>query len=364
MRVKEVLSKLEEWAPLPLQESYDNSGLIVGDAEVEVTGILVALDCTEAVIDDAIAQNCNLIVSHHPIVFKGLKRLTGSNYVERTVIKALKNNIALYAIHTNLDNVQTGVNQRIADRLNLVNRKILAPKTAHLRKLVVFCPHQQVDAVRSAMFDAGAGSIGDYDECSFNLKGEGTFRGLEDSNAFVGEQGKRHTEPETRIEVLYAAHQEGTILTAMKTAHPYEEVAHDIYSLENTDNTVGAGMVGELEQEMDEMAFLLKLKKQMNTDCVRYTPFRGQPVKRVALCGGSGSFLLNRAKSSGADVFITGDFKYHDFFDADEQIVIADIGHYESEQFTIDLLIEYLANQFTNMSISATRVNTNPIHYL
>lgn len=364
MRVKEVLSKLEEWAPLPLQESYDNSGLIVGDANAEVTGILVSLDCTEAVIDDAIAQNCNMIVSHHPIVFKGLKRLTGSNYVERTVIMALKNNIAIYAIHTNLDNVQTGVNQRIADRLDLVNRKILAPKTEHLRKLVVFCPHQQAEAVRSAMFDAGAGGIGDYDECSFNLKGEGTFRGLENSNAYVGEKGKRHTEPETRIEVLYAAHQERAILSAMITAHPYEEVAHDIYALKNVDHTVGTGMVGELETEMDEMAFLLQLKKQMNTDCVRYTPLRGLPVKRVALCGGSGSFLLNRAKSTGADVFITGDFKYHDFFDADDQIVIADIGHYESEQFTIDLLLERMSSQFSNMRVTATRINTNPIHYL
>lgn len=364
MKVKEVLSNLEKWAPLPLQESYDNSGLIVGDADAEVTGILVSLDCTESVIDDAIAQNCNLIVSHHPIVFKGLKRLTGSNYVERTVLKAIKNDIALYAIHTNLDNVQTGVNQRIADRLNLVNREILAPKKEHLRKLVVFCPHQHAEAVRSAMFDSGAGGIGDYDECSFNLKGEGTFRGLDNSNAYVGEKGKRHTEPETRIEVLYAAHQERRILNAMISAHPYEEVAHDIYSLENPDHTVGAGMIGELETEMDEMAFLLKLKKQMNTNCVRHTPLRGMPVKRVALCGGSGSFLLHRAKSSEADVFITGDFKYHDFFDADNQIVIADIGHYESEQFTIDLLVERLSKHFPNTLISATSVNTNPIHYI
>lgn len=364
MKVFDIAKSLEEWAPLNHQESYDNSGLLVGDPETDVTGILVSLDCTEEVIEDAIHKNCNLIVSHHPIVFRGLKRLTGSSYVERTVIKAIRNGIALYAVHTNLDNVLTGVNERIAARLGLENCKILAPKNGHLRKLVVFAPRDHAEKVRTALFGAGAGAIGKYDQCSYNIQGEGTFRGLEGSDGYLGEIGKRHTESETRIEVIYPRHLEKGILRAMMDAHPYEEVAHDIYSLTNTDQTIGSGMIGELEKAMPGEAFLRLLKDRMKTDCIRHTALLAKPIKKVALCGGSGSFLLKNAKQLDADIFITGDFKYHEFFDADGDIVIADIGHYESEQFTVDLLVEFLSRSFAELKITPTVVKTNPIHYI
>lgn len=363
MKVFEITKSLESWAPLDHQESYDNSGLIVGDANMELTGVLVSLDCTEAVVAEAMRKNCNLIVSHHPIIFGGMKRLTGNNHVERTVISAIKNDIALYAIHTNLDNIQTGVNNRIADRLELNDRKILAPKSGHLRKLVVFCPHDHAGAVRSAMFKAGAGAIGDYDECSFNLKGEGTFRGLENSNAFVGEKGEQHTEPETRIEVIYPKHLEHRIIEAMVEAHPYEEVAHDIYALTNTDKEIGSGMVGTIPSPMAQKDFLAFLKDRIQTECIRHTPLSDKPIQKVALCGGSGSFLLAAAKRAGADVFITGDFKYHDFFHAEGEILIADVGHYESEQFTVQLLGDYIREKFPTFAVHFTEENTNPINY-
>lgn len=363
MNIGEVTDILERWAPLELQEGYDNAGLIVGDPATEVKGVLVALDCTEEVVEEAIREGCNLIVTHHPIVFKGLKKLNGKNYVERVVIRSIQNNIALYAAHTNLDHVQTGVNHEIADRLKLTNRRILAPKRELLCKLVVFCPHDKADDVRKALFAAGGGAIGNYDECSFNLKGEGTFRGGDNTNPYLGEKGKRHTEPETRIEVLYQAHNERVLLNAMRAAHPYEEVAYDLYSLRNEDYTTGAGMVGELENEMAENDFLSLLKESMKTACVRHTALRNKPIRKVALCGGSGSFLLKNALRAKADVFITGDFKYHEFFDAEKRLVIADIGHYESEQFTVDLIEEVLKERLPGLTVMKTSVNTNPVSY-
>lgn len=363
MNIRAITDIMEQWAPLELQEGYDNAGLIVGDADTEVNGVLVTLDCTEEVVEEAIRERCNLIVAHHPIVFKGLKKLNGKNYVERVVIKAIQNNIALYAAHTNLDHVQTGVNHRIADRLGLINRRILAPKQNLLCKLVVFCPHNHAEKVRSALFSAGAGEIGNYRECSFNLKGEGTFLGGENTNPYVGEKGKRHTEPETRIELLYQSHSERKILKAMYDAHPYEEVACDLYNLRNQDHTTGAGMIGELEHEMPETEFLAFLKDKMNAVCVRHTTMRNKPVRKVALCGGSGSFLLENALRASADVFVTGDFKYHEFFDAESRLVIADIGHYESEQFTVDLIEDHLKSRLSDLALKRTSVNTNPVSY-
>ncbi len=363
MKIKDVARYLENLAPKNYQESYDNAGLLVGDADSEVCGILVSLDCTEAVVEEAVRRNCNLIVSHHPIIFGGLKRLTGANYVERTVLSAIRNDIALYAIHTNLDNIQAGVNNRIADRLKLTNREILVPKSGHLRKLVVFCPMDHAELVRQAVFSAGAGAIGNYSECAFNLVGEGTFKGGDYTKPFVGRKGERHTEKETRIEVVFRSHQQSQVVKAMRQAHPYEEVAYDIYQLENADQRVGAGMVGLLPKPMDVEDFLAMLKKSMNTQLIRHTRLFNEPLRKVAVCGGSGSFLLPAAKQSGADVFITGDFKYHEFFDAEDQIIIADIGHYESEQFTIDLLVEYLQENFPTFAVHFTEVNTNPINY-
>jgi dinuclear metal center YbgI/SA1388 family protein len=364
MNASEIISYLEELAPPSLQESYDNAGLLVGDKNTEVKGILVSLDCTEDVIEDALSQGCNIIISHHPVVFSGLKRFNGKNYVERTVMKAIKNDVMLYAIHTNLDNVSEGVNRKIADRLGLLNTKILHRKKQLLKKIVTYCPTENAEAVREAMCDVGAGNIGNYDQCTFNTPGIGTFRGNENAKAYVGKQGEIHSESEIRIETAVPEYKLKAVLNAMRDAHPYEEVAFDIYPIENVWRDVGSGMVGDLPEEMDALQFLNSLKETMNTNCVRYTLPHKAKVKRIALCGGSGSFLLGNAITENADVFITGDFKYHQFFDAESRVIIADIGHFESEQFTIELLAEKLAKNFPTFVPRLTRVNTNPINYL
>lgn len=364
MKASEVIEFLEQLAPLSLQDSYDNSGLLVGDPSTEITGIMVSLDCTEDVLEDALRQGCNLIVSHHPIIFSGLKRFNGSNYVQRTVIKAIKNDLLLYAIHTNLDNVIDGVNGKIAEQLGLVNTRILQPKKGILKKVVTYCPVSHAEIVRTAMCDAGAGKIGNYDQCSFNISGIGTFRGNEKTTPYVGEKGEIHAENEVRIETIVAEHSVKQVLKAMRDAHPYEEVAFDIHPLENAWNEVGSGMIGELREEMDALEFLRSLKISMKTDCVRYTLPHKKNVKRIAVCGGSGSFLLETALSAAADVLITADFKYHQFFDAEDRMIIADIGHYETEQFTMQFLADKLAHKFVTFAPRLTRVRTNPINYL
>ena len=361
--IRNVIEALEKKAPLSLQESYDNSGLSVGNVDTDVKGILVSLDCTEEVIDEALSLNCNLIVTHHPLIFSPLKKITGSNYVEKCVIKAIQNNIAIYSSHTNLDNITTGVNGKIAEKLKLQEIKILRPAKGNLRKLVTYCPESHADLVRNAIFDAGAGQIGDYDHCSFNVTGEGSFRAGDKSNPFVGEKNKDHVEPEIRIESIFHDFNESKIITDLINAHPYEEVAYDIYKLENTDHQHGIGMVGELENEASLDTFLQTLKETFNTGVIRHTTTTKNKIKHVAVCGGSGSFLINEAIKSGADIFVTSDLKYHQFFDADSKIVLADIGHFESEQFTTELLVEYLKDIFTNFATHFSGINTNPINY-
>lgn len=364
MKVADIVKYLDSIAPPALQEPYDNARLICGDPGMKVSEVLVSLDCTEEVVQDAIDKGCNMIVSHHPIVFGGLKSFTGKNYVERTVMKAIKHDIALFAIHTNLDNVHTGVNKQICDVLGLVDEKILAPKKGLLKKLVVFVPMENVEDVRQAMFDAGAGVIGDYDECSYNLMGEGTFKPGEGTNPHVGEKGSRHVEKEVRVEVVVPSYKLTGVLESMKAAHPYEEVAFDVYSIENVHPLIGSGMIARLKAPLDEKEFLLFVKKELKCGVIRHTPLLGKKIERVALCGGAGSFLLDDAIRSGADVFITGDFKYHQFFDAENKLVIADVGHYESEQYTMELLQSHLSKKFPNFGVRLTDINTNPINYL
>ena len=364
MKASEIINFLEEWAPPSLQESYDNSGLIVGDRNAEVTGILVSLDCIESTVEEALSTGCNMVIAHHPIVFGGLKRFNGSNYVERTVIKAIKNDVLIYAIHTNLDNVQTGVNRMIGEKLGLKNLKILQPKKGLLKKVVTFCPIDHAEKVRSAMFEAGAGKIGEYDSCSFNLDGTGTFRGSENTNPHVGEPGKLHSESEVRVETIIPSHLQKAVLKAMQEAHPYEEVAYDIYPLENQWNEVGSGMIGELDSAMSASDFLGHIKSSMNVPALRHTEVLKDSIKKVAFCGGSGSFLINAAKGKGADVFITSDIKYHQFFDADGRIVLVDIGHYENEQFTCDLIAEKLKGNFPTFAVRLSETSTNPIKYV
>ncbi|MCH2214415.1 MAG: Nif3-like dinuclear metal center hexameric protein [Flavobacteriales bacterium] len=362
-QIKEICRYLEEWAPKAYAESYDNVGLLVGDREEQVKGVLVSLDCIEDVVDEAIENECNLIVSHHPIIFKGLKKITGQNYVERTVLKAIKNGIALYAIHTNLDSVMTGVNAKIAERMGLRNLSILSPKKESLNKLIVFVPSSDSEKLREALFCAGAGEIGNYSNCSFNLEGKGTFHPNEGANPTIGKIGGTQYENETRIEVMFPSYLSGTVLHAMKKAHPYEEVAYYLQSLENHNQYVGSGMVGDLPEELSSEQFLEKLKRSMELKSIRYTQTHNANIKKVAICGGSGSFLLSQAKSQKADAFVTGDFKYHEFFDSEGEIMIADIGHYESERFTVPLIGDYLRKKFTTFAIRLTEVNTNPIHY-
>ncbi|MDT3403048.1 Nif3-like dinuclear metal center hexameric protein [Mucilaginibacter terrae] len=363
MKLHELTSYLESIAPLSYQEDYDNSGLIVGNGNQEITQGLISLDCTEAVVDEAIRTGCEVIISHHPIVFKGLKKFNGKTYVERVVEKAIRYNIALYAIHTNLDSVINGVNARIGQTLGLQNLRILAPKNGILKKLVTYVPLSHAAKVREALFKAGAGQVGDYSECSFNTEGIGTFKGGDDTNPYVGNPGQQHQEAEVRIETIYPAQLESKILMALFLNHPYEEVAYDLYTLTNQHQQVGSGMIGELETPVGELEFLSHLKSKMQAAIIRHTALTGKSVKKVAVCGGSGGFLLKQAIAAGADIFVTADYKYHEFFDAEGKIVIADIGHFESEQFTQHLLYEIIQKKFSNFALRLTEINTNPIKY-
>jgi dinuclear metal center YbgI/SA1388 family protein len=366
MKIKELIRLLERYAPPVYAEDYDNVGLLTGNADAEITGVLCTLDCTEAVVEEALKKKCNLIVAHHPIVFKGLKKITGANYVERTIIKAIKNDMAIYAIHTNLDNVYAGVNQEIARLLGLKNTSILVPKQNQLVKLAVFVPNDHLANVQDALFAAGAGHIGNYSDCSFNTEGKGTFKALEGTDPYVGKQGERHTEPETRVEVVLEKPLLHTAITAMKAAHPYEEVAYDLFPLANAHAGIGSGMVGEFEKPMAEKDFLALVKTTFRCGVVRHTALTGQPVLRVAVCGGSGSFLLKNAIGAGAQAFVTADFKYHEFFDAEEKILVADTGHFENEQFTAGLLARYIEQGIKNIATFAVRlseVETNPVKY-
>jgi len=363
MRLKEIAAYLEKYAPLYLQESYDNSGLSVGDPEMEISRALICIDVTQEVIQEAISGKFDMIISHHPVIFGNLKRLTGKSLTEQVVYGAIKNDIALYSVHTNLDNIISGVNGIIAEKLGLNVVKVLKPKRGVLRKLVTFCPEAHSDKVRTAIFDAGAGVIGKYDSCSYNTDGFGTFRAGEGTRPYVGEVNKLHSEKEFRIETIFPVYLERQVIRALVDSHPYEEVAYDIYPLENEYEMAGSGMIGELPASMTEKNFLLGLKKILNIPVIKHSDVRGKEIKKVAFCGGSGSFLISEAIYSGADIFLTGDIKYHQFFDADGRIVIADIGHFESEQFTRELIYRLLNQKFPNFALQISKVNTNPINY-
>lgn len=363
MQIGDIIRFLETLAPPSLQESYDNAGLLTGSANWTCSGVLVSLDATEEVIMEAKQKGFNLVVAHHPIVFGGLKKITGKNYVERAVIASIKHDIAIYAIHTNLDNVMTGVNAKMAQRLGLVNSTILQPKSGLLKKLFTFVPVSHAEFVRAAIFHAGGGHIGNYSECSFNAAGKGTFKAADGTNPFVGEIGKRHEEDELKIEVIFPSWLEHSIIAAMIKAHPYEEVAYDVISLDNRLQTTGSGMMGELPKPMIPNDFLQLLKDQFNLSIIKHTVPPAKPIHKVALCGGAGSFLTKAALAAGADAYVTGDVKYHEFFDAENRLLLADIGHWESEQFTIDLLADHLQQKFPTFAVLKTTVKTNPVEY-
>jgi dinuclear metal center YbgI/SA1388 family protein len=363
MLVKEIIRELEKFAPTAYAEDFDNVGLLTGSPGSEVSGILVTLDTLETVVDEAIEKNCNLIVAFHPIIFSGLKKLTGSNYVERAILKAIKNDIAIYAIHTALDNSFKGVNDMICEQLGLIERAILIPQPGTIKKLVTFAPKKNAAEVREALFAAGAGTIGNYDHCSFSVAGSGSFRGNEASNPVIGRKGETHYEEEMQIGVTFPRHLEKNILNALFDNHPYEEVAYEVTTLENPNQHIGMGMTGILKEEMEEKAFLEQVKKTFGSGCIRHSALLEKPIKKVAVLGGSGSFAINQAIAAGADIFITADLKYHDFYKAEQRLVLADVGHYESEQYTKTLLTTYLKKKFANFAVVLSNTETNPIKY-
>ena len=364
MKIKEITDFLEEIAPLHYQEAYDNSGLIIGNKEDVVHGALITLDCTEEVVEEAISKKCNLIIAHHPIIFGSINKINGNNYIERVIIKAIKNNISIYAIHTNLDNVIHGVNGKIAEKLGLVNCQILKPKSRLIKKLVVYCPKSHVSSLKESLFENGAGEFKKYDNCSFSVLGNGTFRPKKGSNPYLGKENEVESVQEERLEFFYNVEDEKMLLDCLFKNHPYEQVAYQIYLLDNLSTEIGSGIIGELEEEVETGNFLKDVKDKMNTDCIRFTKKVKKTIKKVAVCGGSGSFLLEQAKIKKADIFISSDFKYHEFFNAENTIIIADIGHFESEQYTKELIYDMLREKFTKFAVQLSKVNTNPINYL
>jgi dinuclear metal center YbgI/SA1388 family protein len=364
MTLQQIKTFLDNQYPLAFQESYDNAGLITGNLSQEITGVLISLDCTEAILAEAMAANCNMIVCHHPIIFKGLKKITGSNYVERVIIKAIKNDIAIYAAHTNVDNMHLGVNAKICEKLGLHNCSILAPTSGNLQKLYTYAPKANAEDVLQAVFAAGAGIIGNYSECSFVVSGTGSFKPGADAHPKIGQAGgPRELVDEVKIEVIYPKHLKNKVLQALSNLTYYEEKAYEILDLANTNQYIGSGMIGNLAQPMAADEFLRFVKNTFNCGVIKHTAILGKPIQKVAVCGGSGSFLTQNAIAAGADIYISSDMKYHEFFDADGQIIMADIGHYESEQYTGEIFLAAIQEKFPNFAVLFSKGNTNPVKY-
>ncbi len=364
MKIKQLITEIESLIPLNYAEDFDNVGLLVGNSEQEISGVLISHDTTEKVVEEAIEKGMNFILSFHPIIFKGLKTITGKNYVERVVMKAIKKDIAIYAIHTALDNRSFGVSGILADKLGLENQKVLLPQSKTLRQLVTYAPVSDAENIRQVLFDAGAGNIGKYSECSFNVKGIGTYKAKDGANPHIGKIGKRQEEPEERISIIFPKHLQSKILQSLFEKHPYEEVAYEIFELQNNNQEIGLGIIGELKNDVDEQVYLKFLKEKLQLQCIRHSNLRKKPIKKIAILGGSGAFAINAAKGSGADIYITSDIKYHEFYQGENQMVIADIGHFESEQYTKLFLYEQLTKKIRNFAVALSETNTNPINYL
>ncbi len=365
VKIKDIAKIIEETAPLSIQESYDNSGLLIGDPDLEVSGILVCIDITEAVVNEAIDKKLNLIVSHHPLIFSGIKKLLGKTDQEKALIKAIKSDVSIYAAHTNLDNLLIGgVNSILADKLNLVDRKVLRTKSNQLLKLITYAPKLHIQRIRESLFEIGAGVIGNYDSCSFSSEGTGSFKANDDAHPFIGKNNELHFEAETKIELILPTFLKNQVISKLLEVHPYEEPAFDLIPLENKYQNIGSGLVGELPEELDFMEFLNKFKLIIQTNSVKVTAITKNKIKRIALCGGSGSFLLKDAINANADVFISADFKYHDYFETENRIIIVDAGHFETEQFTKDILKEIITKKLPKFAVQISEINTNPIKYL
>lgn len=364
MKIREITNAIEQLAPLPLQESFDNSGVQVGDINNEAKAALLCIDVTEEVIDEAIALGCNLVISHHPLAFRPFKSLTGKSYIERCVMKACKNDIVVYAAHTNLDNAKNGINAYLASKLNLEQVRILSPQQKALLKLVTFVPTDHLDNVRSALFNAGAGKIGNYDSCSYSSSGYGTFKAEEGTNPFCGVQGELHMEAECRLEVILPLYKRADVVQSLIAVHPYEEPAFDMFMLENVWEQAGSGIVGSLSEEMEEDEFLYFVKDTLRLNVVQHSKFSARKIRDVAICSGSGAFLIPQAIRYGADIFITGEAKYNDFYDVEDKMLLATIGHYESEIYTKDIFYEYLSKKYPNFALNKSGYDENPVKYL
>ncbi len=363
MTVAQIAAGLEKLAPLPFAEDFDNVGLLVGDPGMEVTGVLVTLDTLETVLDEALNKKCNLVVSFHPILFQGIKRLTGATYVERVVARAIEHRIAIYSMHTALDNVREGVSRKLGEVLGLRRMHTLVPKKGQIKKLVTYVPEASREGLLERLFQAGAGQLGNYTHCSFTNPGTGSYLPGEQAQPAVGQQGKLSREPEQQLHITFTADREKAVLRALLENHPYEEVAYEISTLENAYQHLGMGMVGDLDQPMEAKAFLQQLRDRLHTPCIRHSPLTEKPVRRVAVLGGSGAFAIGAARAAMADFLVTADLKYHQFYQAEGQLVIADVGHYESEQFTKNLLADYLSEKFPNFAIHLSETQTNPVNY-
>jgi dinuclear metal center YbgI/SA1388 family protein len=357
----QIARQLENLAPLAYQENYDNSGMLLGDPQTPILGVLTCLDVTESVLQEALELKANLIVAHHPIIFSGLKRLSGQNQTERVVMRSIKEGICLYALHTPLDKVLGGTNAFLAQKLELSSLKILAPEKGRLKKLTVFVPQTHSSELLEALAQAGAGNIGNYSHCSFVVQGQGSFKPNERANPFLGKAGEIERVDESRIEVIFPSHIEPQVLKALKEAHPYEEVAYFVYDLANSHSQVGLGMLGELPEAMSGERFLEYCAQKLSLKVIRHTALLPE-IKTVAVCSGSGTSLLPKALSQKAQAFVSSDFKYHQFFEAENQIIIADIGHYESERFAAEILARWLKDYF-DLPIFQTQIGTNPVDY-
>ncbi len=364
MKIKEITNFIENFAPTFLQEEYDNCGLTIGDENTKIKKILICLDVTLDVMEEAKKNNCNLIISHHPVIFKEIKKINNNDLTEKIINRAIKNNICLYALHTNLDNIIGGVNSIICEKLKIKNNKILLPKKNTLNKIITFCPSKYTNKIQKSLSKAGAGMIGNYDSCSFASSGLGSFRPLKESNPFVGEKEKIHQEKEDRIEMLFSKHKEKDIIESLLKTHPYEEVAYYIQECKNVNKNFGSGMIGELESEVNTKDFMKFIKKTMKSKCLRHTEIINKKIKKIAVCGGSGAFLIEEAIKQKADVFITGEIKYHDYFKSNNKILLVDIGHFESERYTTNLIYRVIKKNFSKLAVLKSNIDTNPIRHL
>lgn len=363
MKLKDLTSYLESAVPLPFQESYDNSGLQVGSPEKEISSAMISLDVTEEVIDEAIADKCDLVVSHHPLIFNGIKSLTGKSFTERIIYKAVKSDIAVYSAHTNLDIFNNGVSRKMAEKIGLEEITVLSPSQNKLLKLVTYIPESHMETVRNAIFEAGAGVIGNYDQCGFISSGTGSFRANASAKPFIGEKGKIHFEDEIRFETILFTHIREKVVKALLETHPYEEVAYDLYALENSNVEIGLGCVGKLAEPVSEDDFLQLVNSALGARGIRYSRLTGKKIRKVALCGGSGISLLNMAINSGADAYLTADIRYHDFFKTESKLLLVDAGHFETEKFSREILKDLIIKKFPKFAVRFSETNTNPINY-